>query len=195
MFAARRQADRPGSREREDATLDRCRRACGNRLRRTAPLSARRGSHPENRPEDGPCCSPRFRRPAAAVTRASRGPKEHSGWDSIGNRRDPSGRSPNTGAILRTIESGPASSPGSPWVDGELWHGTWGRSGAERFEARSILEQKACWRAGLRVPHRRPVFPGWSPMAAMVLLRRRKGRGRSGTIRRPRRGFATGRRD
>jgi hypothetical protein len=35
--------------------LDRCRRACGNGLRRPAPVSDRRGSHPEDRSEDRPC--------------------------------------------------------------------------------------------------------------------------------------------
>ena len=37
------------------AALDRCRRACRNGLRRPAPVSARRGSHPEDRSEDRPC--------------------------------------------------------------------------------------------------------------------------------------------
>src|SRR5216117_2697058 len=53
-LACGRPADRLRSREREDAALDRGRRACRNGLRRPAPVSARRGSHPEDRPEDRP---------------------------------------------------------------------------------------------------------------------------------------------
>ena len=57
------------------------------------------------------------------MTRGSRGPKGRSGWGSIG-----AGRSiksiPQTGAILRTIESNRFVT-GVTWVDGELWHGTW----------------------------------------------------------------------
>ena len=53
----------------------------------------------------------------------SHGPKGHSGWGSI-----VTGRSiksiPQTGAILRTIESNRFVT-GVTWVDGELWHGTW----------------------------------------------------------------------
>jgi DNA-binding transcriptional ArsR family regulator len=50
----RRQAERLRSGEREDPALDRCRRACRNGLRRPAPVSDRRGSHPEDRSEHRP---------------------------------------------------------------------------------------------------------------------------------------------
>ena len=103
--------------------LDRCRRACGNGLRRPAPVPDRRRSHPEDRSRRPAACWRRSRRRAAAATRASPGPKARSGWGSIATAR--SIRStPQTGAILRTIESNRFVT-GVTWVDGELWHGTW----------------------------------------------------------------------
>ena len=48
-------ADRLRSCEREAAALDRCRRTCRDGLRRPAPVSAHRGSYPEDRSEDRPC--------------------------------------------------------------------------------------------------------------------------------------------
>ncbi len=68
-------------------------------------------------------CSRRSRRPAAAATRGSPGPKGRSGWGSIGSRKIHQ-IDPETGAILRTIESNRFVT-GVTWVDGELWHGTW----------------------------------------------------------------------
>ena len=57
------------------------------------------------------------------MTRGSPGPKGRSGSGSIGTGR--SIRSiPQTGAILRTIESNRFVT-GVTWVDGELWHATW----------------------------------------------------------------------
>ena len=116
-------------------------------------------------------CSRRSRRPAAAVTRGSRGPKGRSGWGSIG-----AGRSiksiPQTGAILRTIESNRFVT-GVTWIDGELWHGTWEgdesdvrrvdpANGKGPGEARDAARSG---RVGARVRWRRS-----------VLLRRRKER-------------------
>ena len=68
-------------------------------------------------------CSPRSRRPAAAAIRGSLGPKG-SLW--VGQHRDRKIHQidPQTGAILRTIESNRFVT-GVTWVDGELWHGTW----------------------------------------------------------------------
>ena len=56
-------------------------------------------------------CSPRSRRPAAAVTRGSRGPKGRSGWGSIGTGR--SIMIPRQGRFFAR-SSPTASSPGSP---------------------------------------------------------------------------------
>ena len=53
-FASGDKLERARSGERKDAALDRCRRACGNRVRRPAPVSDRRGPHPEDRSEDRP---------------------------------------------------------------------------------------------------------------------------------------------
>jgi hypothetical protein len=57
------------------------------------------------------------------VTRGSRGRKGHSGWGSIGDRKIHQ-VDPETGAILRTIESNRFVT-GVTWVDRELWYGTW----------------------------------------------------------------------
>ena len=57
------------------------------------------------------------------MTRGSPGPKGRSGWGSIGSRKIHQ-VDPETGAILRTIESNRFVT-GVTWVDGELWHATW----------------------------------------------------------------------
>ena len=57
------------------------------------------------------------------MTRGSRGRKGRSGWASIATRKIHQ-IDPETGAILRTIESNRFVT-GVTWVDGELWHGTW----------------------------------------------------------------------
>ena len=75
---------------------------------------------------------------------------------------------PETGAILRTIESNRFVT-GVTWVDGELWHGTWEGEGATC--GGSIREQARCSRA-LRC-RRAPASRGSNPTAATVLLRRR----------------------
>jgi glutamine cyclotransferase len=49
---------------------------------------------------------------------------------------------PETGAILRTIESNRFVTHVS-WVDGELWHGTW--EGARAMCAASIPERERSW--------------------------------------------------
>ena len=68
-------------------------------------------------------CSPRSRRPAAAATPGSPGPKARSGSGSIATAKIHQ-IDPETGAILRTIESNRFVT-GVTWVDGELWHATW----------------------------------------------------------------------
>ena len=68
-------------------------------------------------------CSPRSRRPAAAAIRGSPGPKARCGSAQYRERKIHQ-VDPETGAILRTIESNRFVT-GVTWVDGELWHGTW----------------------------------------------------------------------
>ena len=106
----------------EDAALDRCRRACRNGLRRPAPVPARRGSHPEDRPEDRPGA----RHDPGARRRRDSGLTWAEGTLWVGQYRDRKIHQidPETGAILRTIESNRFVT-GVTWVDGELWHGTW----------------------------------------------------------------------
>ena len=118
-FAVRRQAERLRSREWKDGPLYQCRRACRNRFRRQAPVSDRRGSHPEDRSEDRPC--------TCDDPGAWRRWRLRSGL----GRRNALGRAtsrpedpPNIRRILRTIESNRFVT-GVTWIDGELWHGTW----------------------------------------------------------------------
>ena len=123
LVRGRRPADLARSGERKDAALDRRPRPCRHRVRRQASLPDRREPHPEDRPEDRPRARHDSRHPAVAATRASPGPKARSGSASTASAR--STRSiPETGAILRTIESNRFVT-GVTWVDGELWHGTW----------------------------------------------------------------------
>ena len=68
-------------------------------------------------------CSPPSRRPAGAVTRDSRGPKGTL-WVGQYRERKIHQIDPQTGAILRTIESNRFVT-GVTWMDGELWHATW----------------------------------------------------------------------
>ena len=157
----RRQAERPRSREREDRALDRCRRARGNRLRRQAPVSDSPRIASRRSIRRPAVCSRRSRRPAAAATRGSRGPKARCGSGNIA-----SGRSirvdPETGAILRTIESNRFVT-GVTWVDGELWHGTW--EGDESDVRRIDPEPERCW-SGSRC-RTEPACRGSSPTAAI----------------------------
>jgi hypothetical protein len=120
------------------------------------------------------------------VTRGSRGPKGRSGWGSIGT-----GRSiqidPQTGAILRTIESNRFVT-GVTWIDGELWHGTWegDESDLRRVDPRTgaVLER-------LEMPPGVGVSGLESGGDDLFFC----GGGSSGkvrTVRRPKRGSATG---
>ena len=74
--------------------LDRCRRACGNGLRRPAPLPDRRGSHPEDRSRRPARCSAPSRRPAAAAFGARLGRRDALGRP-VPRTEDPSDRSGN----------------------------------------------------------------------------------------------------
>src|SRR6185503_9926409 len=60
--------------------------------------------------------------PGGGVTRDSRGPRGRSGSDRYRDRKIHQ-VDPQTGAILRTIESNRFVT-GVTWVDGEFWHGT-----------------------------------------------------------------------
>ena len=134
--------ERHRSRERKDASLDRCRRACGNGIRRPAPVSDRRGSHSEDR--SGKRARPLIDPDAWGWwrLRASPGPKGRSGWASIGvGRSIKSTHGP--APILRTIACNRFVT-GVTFVDGELWHGTWEGEESElrRLDPRSgeVLE-------------------------------------------------------
>ncbi len=94
---------------------------------------------------------------------------------------------PETGAILRTIESNRFVT-GVTWVDGELWHGTWegDESDVRRVDPRTgeVLER-------LEMPPGVNVSGLESDGSGLFFC----GGGRSGkvrTIRRPKRGSATG---
>ena len=108
--------------ERKESPLDRRRRACGNGLRRPAPVSDRRGSHPEDRSENRPRAFQHTGARLAAVSGLAWA--EGTLW--VGRYRDRKIHQidPETGAILRTIESNRFVT-GVTWVDGELWHATW----------------------------------------------------------------------
>ena len=95
---------------------------------------------------------------------------------------------PQTGAILRTIESSRFVT-GVTWIDGELWHGTWegDASDLRRVDPRTgaILET-------LEMPPGVGVSGLESDGGGQFFC----GGGRSGkvrTVRRPKRGSATGR--
>ena len=75
--------------------------ACGDGLRRRAPVSTRRGSHPEDRSEDRPCAR---RDPGATVAGLRAGMKGRSGWATI-EAEDPSSRSANREGSSRPVES------------------------------------------------------------------------------------------
>jgi hypothetical protein len=166
----RRQAERLRSCERKMRALDRCRRACWNGLRWPAPVSDRRGSHPEDRSEDRPCArhhpgARRRRRLGARVGRR----------DALGGQyrdRKIHQVDPETGAILRTIESNRFVT-GVTWVDGELWHATWegDESDLRRIDPGTgeVLERLEMPPGGLR-------FRARVRWGRSVLLRRRKER-------------------
>ena len=170
-FAAGDTLQRVRSGERQDAAHDRRRRARGHGVRRPAPVSDRRKPHPEDRSRRPAACSPPSRRPAAAATRGSPGPRARSGSGSYRERKIHQ-IDPETGAILRTIESNRFVT-GVTWVDGELWHGTWEGDESElrRIDPQTgeVLEQldmpAGRRRVRARVRRRRP-----------LLLRRRKKR-------------------
>src|SRR4029077_5612329 len=69
-------------------------------------------------------CSPRSRRPAAAVTRGSRGPKGRFWVGQYEDRKIYQIDPPNRGHSPHHIETSRFVT-GVTWIDGELWHGTW----------------------------------------------------------------------
>ena len=76
----------------EIAALDRCRRACGNGLRRPAPVPDRRGPHPEDRSRDRPGArhDPGARRRRRFRARLGR---RHALGRAVSRPQDPSDRS------------------------------------------------------------------------------------------------------
>ena len=116
--------------------------ACRNGVRRRAPVPDRRGSHPEDRSED----RPRARHDPGAGAAAISGLAWAEGTLWVGQYRERKIHQidPETGAILRTIESNRFVT-GVTWVDGELWHGTWEGDESELVqvdpETGEVLEQ------------------------------------------------------
>lgn len=94
---------------------------------------------------------------------------------------------PQTGAILRTIESNRFVT-GVTWVDGELWHGTWE---ADESELRRVDSRTGAVLESLEMPPGVGVSGLESDGRELFFC----GGGSSGklrTVRRPRRGSATG---
>ena len=141
-FAARRQAERRRSGERQDAALDRRRRACGNGLRRPAPVPDRRGSHPEDRSED----RPRARHDPGARRRrrlgARLGRRDALGR-AVSRPQDPSDRSRRR-ARSCAPSSPTASSPASPGSTASC--GTAPGKATRASCGASIREPARCWR-------------------------------------------------
>jgi hypothetical protein len=93
---------RPGTGDARRARRPRERRACRNDLRRPAPVSARRGSHPEDRSEDRPCAR---HDPAPGGGDSGLAWAEGTLWVGHYRNRKIHQIDPQTGAILCTIES------------------------------------------------------------------------------------------
>ena len=111
-------------------------------------------------------CSRQSRRPAAAVT-SGLAWAEGTLW--VGQYRDRKIHQidPETGALLRTIESNRFVT-GVTWIDGELWHATWDdeesdvrRIDPETGEVLESLEMPHERRLGARIQWRRSVLLRW----------------------------------
>jgi streptogramin lyase len=175
-----RQADRLRSCDGEDAARDRCRRECGNHLFQIA------GDRIEK-------IDPKTGRVLATIPAPGGGSDSGLTWAEgtlwVGQYRDRKiyQIDPETGAILRTIESNRFVT-GVTWVDGELWHGTWegDESDLRRVDPRTgeVLER-------VEMPPGVAVSGLESDGGELFFC----GGGSSGkvrTVRRPKRGAATG---
>jgi hypothetical protein len=92
--------------------------------RSTASTCSRSPRIASRRSIRGPAaCSPPSRRPAAVATRGLAW-AEGTLWVGQYRERKIHQVDPDTGAVLRSIESNRFVT-GVSWVDGELWHGTW----------------------------------------------------------------------
>jgi outer membrane protein assembly factor BamB len=164
--------------------LDRCRDACGNGFRWQTPVSDRRGSHPEDRSQNWPC---------ATIPAPGGGGDSGLAWAEgtlwVGQYRNRKIHQidPETGAILRTIESNRFVT-GVTWVDGELWHATWEgeESDLRRVDPRTGEVQErlemptGVYVSGLESDGGNQFFCGGGPS------------GKVRVVRRPRRGGAKG---
>ena len=143
------------------AALDRCRRACRNGLRRPAPVSDRRGSHPEDRSED----RPRARHDPGARRRRRLGPRMGR-RDALGGAVSGAARSirsiPRPGRFFAR-SSPTASSPGSPGSTASS--GTAPGKATRAICGGSILERERSWSNSRCRPEW--LFRGSSPMAAI----------------------------
>ena len=125
-------------------------------------------------------CSQRYRRPKAA-TPDWPGRKARSGSGSTATAR--STRSiPQTGAILRTIESNRFVT-GVTWVDDELWHGTWEADQSELRQGRSASRAKCLSRSTCR---RASAYRGSSSNGGDTFFCGGGGSGKVRAVRRPR---------
>ena len=132
-------------------------------------------------------CSPPSRRPAAAATPDSRGPKERFGSGKYRDRKIHQ-IDPETGAILRTIESNRFVT-GVTWVDGELWHATWEgeESDLRRVDPRTGEVQErlemptGVYVSGLESDGGDQFFCGGGPSRKVRAVRRPRGGGAKGS--------------
>ena len=74
---------------------------------------------------------------------------------------------PQTGAILRTIESNRFVT-GVTWIDGELWHGTW--EGENRPPTQARLRGRQQLRDPRRLHEQVIEATAWQPLAQILLL-------------------------
>ena len=168
LVRLRRQAERPRSGERQA----RCARSTSPRMparRSTASTCSRSPRTASRRSIRRPAaCSPRSRRPATAAIPGWPGPKARCGSAQYRDRKIHQ-VDPETGAILRTIESNRFVT-GVTWVDGELWHGTWE---GDESELRRIDPRNRRGAGKLEMPAGAGVSGLESDGARPLLLRRR----------------------
>ena len=141
LVCGRRHAERLRPCDRKAVAVDRCRRPCRHGLRRPASVSARRGSHPEDRPDDRPCARHDTRARGRRRLGAHVG-RRHALGGPIPGPEDPSDRSATPGRFFAP-SSPTASSPGSPGSTESS--GTAPGKVTRAICGESILEPERCW--------------------------------------------------
>ena len=176
LVRLRRQAERVRPGEREDGTLDRCPRACGNGLRRPAPFSDLRRSHPKDRSDD----RPRTRHHPGARRRRLRAGlgRRHALGRTVSRPQDPSGRSARPAQSFAP-SSPTASSPASPgWTasfgtaPGKRRERTAAHRSADRRGSGTARHAARRGRVGPRVQRRRQFFCGGGSSGKVRAVRR-----------------------